>query len=398
MTARVTLEPSMAARARRFGIVAYEDRLIHDARPAITDAEIAQIESFCRGPLPDGLKSLWRLSFGGSVDYDLEVRFGASIAEFSFTELFYPGSDGYRDLLGWIEHEVELAEETAERDGEKFDGRLSYLPFGGFEYADRLYVCIEPGPDYGAVHAWIQGLPPAWVLRLNEDHVSRIANDIPSLFRMLDLTVDPFIEGDEQFAMGERLADIIAEVSVDDPGLADALRGVVREAIVDWRGALTNGLIGTNPRHRRLAMRDAIKREDRELLSALEAAGCSFDEPLRATGNALDLALATGKLELAKLFFDKGVSAVNAVRNGAHATPPDLVRRLLEAGSRADGIAARSAALAGLHESAVLIASALTSDERSKLIAELDPDKAQEKWQAIEMLRDACLALDRKRQ
>jgi hypothetical protein len=46
----------------------------------------------------------------------------------------------------------------------------------------------------------------------------------------------------------------------------------------------------------------------------------------------------------------------------------------------------------------VLIASALTRDERSRLVAELDPDKAQENWKAIEMLRDACLAMDRKRQ
>lgn len=392
------LEPSLAERARRFEIVAYEGRLIHDARPGITDEEIAKIEQHCRGPLPDGLKSLWYSSFGGSLDYDLEVQFGDSIVEFSFTELFYPGSDGYRDLPGWIDYEVELAEEAAERDHKKFDGRLNYLPFGGFEYADRLYVCVEPGPDYGSVHAWMQGLPPAWVLRLNEDRVSRIADDIPSLFRMLDLARDPFTAGDEQFAMGEQLAEIIEELAAEDRNLADALRGVVRATIVDWRGALANGSIGSKPRHRRLAMRDAIERDDRELLSALEAAKCSFDEPLRATGNALDLALALGKMELAELLFEKGVSAVNAVRSGAHKAPPDFVRRLLEAGSRPDGVAARSAALADLPESAVLIASALTRDERSKLIATLDPDKAQEKWRAIEMLREACLAMDRKRQ
>ncbi|MEZ5956186.1 MAG: SMI1/KNR4 family protein [Hyphomonadaceae bacterium] len=392
------LEASLAERARRLGIVAYEGRLIHGAQPGITDATIVEIERHCRGPLPDGLKALWRCSFGGSIDYDLEATFGDSVVEFSFTELFYPGSEGYRDLWGWIEHEAELAERAAERDRRKFDGRLNYLPFGGFEHADRLYVCVEPGPDFGSVHAWMQGLPPGWVLRLNEDRVSRIADDIPSLFKLLDLASDPFNEGGEQFAMGEQLAAIIEEVSNDDLPLADALRSIVRGAVVDWRGALASGTIAGNPRLRRVAMRNAITRDDRELLSELEAAKCSFDEPLRATGNALDLALALGKVELAELFLAKGVSALNAVRNGAHKAPAGLVLRLLKAGSRADGFAARSAALAGLHESAVLIASALTREERSKLIRDLDPDKSQAKWKAIEMLRDACLAMDRRRQ
>lgn len=392
------LDASLAERAGRLGIVVYEDRLIYDAQPAITEDVIAKIEGHCRGPLPPGLKALWRSSFGGSIDYDLEVQFGDSIIEFSFTELFYPQSGGYRDLWGWIEHEEELAEEAAERDRRKSDGRLSYLPFGGFEYADRMYVCVEPGPDYGSVHAWMQGLPPGWVLRLHEDRVSRIADDIPSLFKRLDLASDPFAEVEEQFAMGEQMAAMIEELPEEDRRLADALRSIVRAAVVDWRGALANGSITSDPRLRRVAMRDAITRDDRELLSELEAAKCSFDEPLRATGNSLDLALALGKMELAELFLAKGVSALNAVRNGAHNAPPDLVLRLLKAGSRADGLAARSAALAGLHESAVLIASALTRDERSKLIRELDPDQAQENWKAIEMLRDACLAMDRKRQ
>ncbi|MEQ1492966.1 MAG: hypothetical protein ABL932_20680 [Terricaulis sp.] len=372
--------------------------MIHDAQPGITDDVITKIEQHCRGPLPDGLKCLWRSSFGGSIDYDLEVQFGDSIVEFSFTELFYPGSDGYRDLWGWIEHEVELAEEAAERDGRKFDGRLTHLPFGGFEYADRIYVCVEPGADYGSVHGWMQGLPPGWVLRLSEDRVSKIADDVPSLFRRLDLAANPFAEDGERFAMGEQIASIIDKVSADDPALADALREIVRDAVVDWRSGLTNGTIADNPRHRRLALRAAVERDDRELLAGLEAAGCSLNEPLRATGNALDVALALGKIELAEILFQKGASPANAIRNGARETPPDFVRRLLEAGSVPSGLAARSAALAGLHDSAVLIAEALPRAERTKLIAELDRDKAQEKWRAIEMLRDACLAMDRKRQ
>ncbi len=29
---------------------------------------------------------------------------------------------------------------------------------GGFEYLERLYVCVEPGPEHGAVIAWSHGL------------------------------------------------------------------------------------------------------------------------------------------------------------------------------------------------------------------------------------------------
>lgn len=388
----------MAERARRHGIVVFENRLIQEAQPGITDQTIAQVEQYCRGSLPEGLKQLWRSAFGGSVNYDLEVQFDASVVEFSFTELFYPKSGGYRDLWGWIEHELEIAEEVAEREGRKFDGRLSHLPIGGFEYLDRVYVCVEPGPDYGSVHGWMHGLPPAWVLRLNEDHVTRIADDVSSFFRCLDLASDPFAGGGDEFANGNEIAAIIDDIAVEDADLAKVLRNIARQAVANWREALADGSIAAHPRYRRLALSDAIERDDRELLLRLEVLGCNLDEPLRANGNVLDVALVAGKVGLAEFLFERGVNAANAVRNGAHSSPPELVRRFLEGGSVANGIAARSAALAGLHDSAVLIAAALDPAERAELVAGLDPDKAQERWKAIEMLRDACIAMDKKRQ
>jgi hypothetical protein len=392
------LEGSIAERARRHGIVVFENRLIHEAQPGIADDDIARVEQYCRGPLPEGLKQLWRSSFGGSVDYDLEVEFSGSIVAFSFSELFYPKSRGYRDLWGWIEHELELAEEVAEREGRAFDGRLSHLPIGGFEYLDRVYVCVQPGPDYGSVHGWMHGLPPAWVLRLNEDQATRIADDVSSFFRCLDLAADPFADGGEQFANGSDIGELVEDIATEDAELGEVLRAIAREAVANWRDALADGSIAGHPRYRRLALSSAVEGEDRELLLRLEAQGCSLNEPLRADGNVLDVALVAGKIGLGEFLFEKGVSAVNAVRNGAHSSPPDLVRRLLEAGSVPSGIAARSAALAGLHDSAVLIAAALNPEERTKLVADLDPDKAQERWKAIEMLRDACLAMDRERQ
>lgn len=142
------------------GIVIFQDRLILEARAPISEAERDAVEARCAGPIPDGLLALWQTSFGGRIDYALSVEFGAHVHEFSFTELFYPGSDGYRDLPGWIEHEAEHAEEAAAETGETWHGKLAFLPFGGFEYLDRLYACVEPGPDYGAVFAYAEG-PPA---------------------------------------------------------------------------------------------------------------------------------------------------------------------------------------------------------------------------------------------
>jgi hypothetical protein len=90
----------------------FEERLIYEAQPPVGDAVLAQVEAYCAGPLPEGLTALWRTAFGGALDYALEIELGDAIVEFSFGELFYPESGGYRDLWGWIEHENELAAES----------------------------------------------------------------------------------------------------------------------------------------------------------------------------------------------------------------------------------------------------------------------------------------------
>lgn len=380
-------------RMAKRGFAVFEERLIYDAQPPVDEVMLAEIEARCAGPLPDGLKALWRTAFGGRLDYALEAELGGNTVEFSFAELFYPDNGGYRDLWGWIEHEVELAEEAAESARRKFDGKLRYMPFGGFEYTDRLYVCVEPGPAYGTVHAWMQGLPPAWVLRLNEDSVGKVADDVLSLFRKLDLEEDPFAEGGDDMRTGTQVAEAIAELGQEDAALAEGLRAIVRASVLDWRSALAAGSIARAPRLVRIAMIEAAGRGDREAFMRLEAVGCNLKTPLRGGGNALDFALAHGHIALADWLLTKKLDAANAIRNGASKSPPDMVRRLLEAGAKPDRVAARSAALAGLHESAVAIAQALSTSERKALVGELDPDKFGENGQAIRALRDACLKM-----
>ncbi|QAY75596.1 ankyrin repeat domain-containing protein [Sphingosinicella sp. BN140058] len=355
------------------GIVIFEDRLILDARPPITQAERDAVEARCAGPIPDGLLALWQASFGGRIDYALSVEFGDHVHEFSFTELFYPGSDGYRDLPGWIEHEAEHAEAAADEAGDTWRGTLAFLPFGGFEYLDRLYVCVEPGPDYGAVFAYAQGLPPAWPLQLHHAALARIADDVPALFRRLDLPTDPAL-GSDAHGPGNELMEGIDEVRARDPARAASLEALVRAAVTDWRAALADGSIAARPRPRRLALEAASSRGDIALLAALRGAGCDLDEPFRGGGAALDHALAAGRLEAAAWLIEQGCDPRNAIANGAAQAPPDLVRTLLARGAAPTAIAAQTAARSGRMESAQLIADALARVDPSaveKLIADL---------------------------
>src|SRR5690606_23676837 len=104
---------------------------------------------------PD-LEALWLTSFGGELAYALFGRFEGvdEPLPFSFRELFYPGSDHYHDLDGWMDHELELAQEAAEDKGEAIPDKLAYLPIGGFEYLERIYVKLDPAEEYGSVWGW----------------------------------------------------------------------------------------------------------------------------------------------------------------------------------------------------------------------------------------------------
>ncbi|WP_266160191.1 SMI1/KNR4 family protein [Dyella silvatica] len=143
---------------REHGIVIFAERVIYEAQPPLAEARIAEIQALCSGPLPPGLLELWRITAGGRMDYDLSLSIDGCEEAISWCELFFDGSRRYNDLQGWIEHEQEITEAAAETHGSHWSGKLDYLPFGGFEYCDRIYVEINPGPDYGQVIAWKKGM------------------------------------------------------------------------------------------------------------------------------------------------------------------------------------------------------------------------------------------------
>ncbi|MEN3746778.1 SMI1/KNR4 family protein [Sphingomonas sp. HF-S3] len=335
----------------------FEDRLILEAQPPISDDRIAEIEARVGRPLPPGLVALWRTAFGGRLDYALSIDFNGTVAGFSCNELFYPDSDGYHDLWGWIDHEIELAREAG--DPMIAQGQLRYLPFGGFEYLDRLYVCLEEGPDYGAVVAYMQGLPPAWALRLHEDSIARIADDVPGFFHLLGLDQDPFESGDDAYAAGDEMVDAIETVRRTDPARAERLTALVRSAVLDWRAALDDGSIATDARLRRLALNHAASKGDLVLIEGLAALGCDLGERYIGGGNLLDHALLLGQDGLADAMIERGLDASNSIIAAASTIDARRTAQLLDLGAEIGLHSPRTAANAGHVDSARLMVDAL---------------------------------------
>ena len=226
-------------------------RLVLDAQPPVDDATLAAVAERFAGPLPEPLIALWRTAFGGRLDYDLRVDLDGWDLPLSFTELFYPGSGGYYDLWGWIDHECGLAEEyQPDRHG-----RLTHVPIGGFEYLDRVYLTTTPGPEHGAVVCWRQGLPPGWELSC-DDRMGKLAGNLAELFSLLRLEQDPWQtqEPETGHAMRDAVDELTASGDRHARSAADKLRSLVKAAVLDWRTAVDQGSIGGQRRLRRLAL------------------------------------------------------------------------------------------------------------------------------------------------
>ena len=293
MSAHHGFSQSHVDELRAHGIELFDGRVIFDAQPPLSEAAIAAVQATCRGPLPAGLLALWRQTAGGRLAYDLDLEIetseGRRIEAISWTELFYPDSGRYRDLWGWIEHEQEQALEIAEDAGLDHDGKLDYLPFGGFEYCDRIYaVTAADAPDCGGVLAWKMGLPPAWAPALTEDAVTSFAPDLHAAFAQLALHQDPLAPHEDYHAGTELLEYLDERRAQGLPAeLADALLAFYRRALIDWRGLLETGTLAAHPRALRLALAHAVEQDDAGLLRRLAAAGCPLDGLVRGSDDAL---------------------------------------------------------------------------------------------------------------
>lgn len=314
------------------GLALFAGRLILEAQPPVDDAVLGAVAERCAGPLPGPLIALWRTAFGGRLDYDLRADLDGRDVPLSFAELFYPGSNDYHDLWGWIDHECELAEEHRP----DWSGRLVHLPIGGFEYLERVYVDTAAGPDHGAVVCWRQGLPPGWELSTG-DRVGRLADDLRALFGQLVLDHDPWErEGDAGAEMRDAIDELGDGGDPDARSAAAKLRRLVQATVLDWRGALEDGTLAGQRRLRRLALERAAADDDAALLARLVARGCDPAEETHSGLSPLEVALRDGAFEVVAWLLEHGVPVENSLRVGAHAVDVDLARTLLDRGASVD--------------------------------------------------------------
>ncbi|WP_433800279.1 hypothetical protein [Actinomycetospora sp. CA-084318] len=367
------------------GFALFAGRIVLDAEPPLPPARLDEIERACAGPLPTALRELWSTTAGGRLDYDLDARVGDHLVALSWNELFFRGSDGYRDLDGWMAHELELAEDAAREHGTEPVTRLDALPIGGFEYLDRIYVRTAPGPTAGHVDAWVQGLPPGWPHALHGDAVLPLADDLRSALADLHLTHDP-LDPERRYGAGSDLLDRLEQARAAglDPALADRLLAHYREAVVDWRALLDEGRLAEDTRAARLALRHAVTTDDAALVARLHEVGVDLDGPLAGSARATDVALTHDAGAALAALLDVDAAVAPDLLDGIHGPiSPDLVRRLLALGARPSGQAVTRCIEHGADASAGLLLAALgdRADEaeqhRARTLADLERTVAE---------------------
>ncbi len=317
------------------GVVVFADRIILSAQDPISPEQLGQVAALCAGPIPAELLDLWGACFGGELDYDLPVRFGDHLAQFGMKELFYTGSPHYRDLLGWIEHEQELAAEAA---GARHLEPVRYLPFGGFEYLDRSYLDVGAGPHRGSVLAYMQKLPPAWRLRLYQNSVARVAPSPTAFFHQLVLEDDPWALSTD-YPSGHDTAEVLNDLASKGAvagRAADKLRQHQRSLICDRRRALAAGTLAADVHLRRLASDHSVAKDDVSVVEHLLGAGWDVAEPYRGGGTALDHALRRGALDVTWRLLRADAPVDNVLVNGAANVTLELAEVLVDRGAVVD--------------------------------------------------------------
>ena len=353
------------AQLRAHRIEIFANRVIYDAQPPLSAEKLAVIQGLCGGEIPRDLLALWNVTAGGRLAYDLTVRMDENEEAVSWSELFYEGSGGYRDLIEWIEHERELAQEAHEHRGETWNGKLGVVPIGGFEYCDRIYVVTDPdAADFGRVLAWKQGLPPAWRGNLHQDAVATVAEDLFSAFRELHLETDP-LSSPGDYSVSDEFLDYLSERQEDhgmQKELADKLIAFYRCALVDWRTPLADGTLSARPELVRLAIREAIGGDDAELVGRLADAGVVFDGAVSGSHGPTSLALARGAYSAAMALIRAGAPVAEDALDEVHGNlPPELADELLRAGARPSPNAMANCVAHGAIASAHRIAAAMLS-------------------------------------
>ncbi len=339
----------------------FEDRVIFDAQPPMEPETLASVASKCAGPIPEQLLELWSRTAGGSINYDVSIELDGGVHGFSWAELFYNGATTYFDLAGWINRELENIEEQCHETNTPFPGVLKWLPIGGFEYLDRVYVCVEPGQDYGSVAFWMKGIPPSWTHRLHRDGMVIAAPTLRDAFSLLHLRVQPSADLNEYHAGQELYAYIDNRVTEHGmaQGLADHVKEYFSKAVLEWRWLLDAGLIRQSPPNLAAAFDDAIRNDDPEIVDRLADLGEQFRSPLLGTAVAVDVALIRGAENVLRaLLRVRAWVPHEALAGVSSPLPVDIVKSLISRGARPTFEAAAQLVAVGAPESGRAVARA----------------------------------------
>jgi hypothetical protein len=349
------------ATLRTHGIVIYANRVIFNAQPPISSTTLAWVQERCAGPIPEQLLRFWSITAGGSIDYDANLEIEGASHGFSWTELFFEGADTYFDLPGWVTRELEGLQESCEESGRAFSGLLSWLPIGGFEYLDRVYVCVAPGEQYGSVAFWMRGLPAAWTHRLHENSMATVAATLNDAFAKLyleshpDDDSDPYKHGNELF---EYLDERINGHGLSQ-SLAERLIDFYATAVVDWRNMLDAGTVLQSQGARKGALNEAVRTDDAAIITRLAALGDRFEDPVAGSALAIDLAIGHGANGVLRELLRCGAKVPVGALDGMRAEMPvDLIEQLLTRGAQATFDIAAQAVACGSAAGARLIAAA----------------------------------------
>lgn len=303
----------------------FEDRLILDAQPPIDNETIHKIEQHLSGPIPEELLELWKVSFGGELDYNLHLIHEGEPVEISLDQLFYPQSNHYFDLWGWINFKIEWHREQAEEIGSKFVDKLDYLPFAGYDELIRCYLCVRPGEDYGKVVFWMMG--DLW---LHPERKGEVASNLREAFSRLSLDrklaeLGDLDDGDDYLYAFETLKNEGPQGAL----LANKLQKLVESTIPDWKAALDAGNLVGNLILEKIALEDIKRSDDAVFMQRLLDAG--LDTTRTRELSSISIFMAYGKAwRVIGLLQRYGVSTNGVLSVGIGNIPLELVKDIVE--------------------------------------------------------------------
>jgi hypothetical protein len=237
-----------------------------------------------------------------------------------------------------MDHELELGAEAAKERGKPPPEKLPVIPFGGFEYLERFYVSLRDG-EVGKIIVWAQGLPPAWKMRLNEDAVAIVADDMRDLFNQLSLAEDPFADGANPNLNGIQMAEAHDKVAAKHPALAEKLCAVIRASVFDWASVIGEGPFAGRAaqlRAARLALVHAAEKDDATVIQSILAGRYPVDGVVAGDATVLALAVARGSHRVAEALLASGAPLGDAAIVYAEGATAALVDKLIRCGCAFD--------------------------------------------------------------